>query len=219
MSFRKLFSLLSISFHFILFKLRVFGSNKLNIKIGVLLWHSKITVRGENNNILIAKTVNLKKTNIIIRGSNNKITISHRVKIYDSCEMLIEGNNCEIYIGEQTTLGSASIFCGESNTAIRIGDNCMLSRNIFINTSDFHSIIDLKCNKRINIPQNITIKSHVWIGFNARINKGASIAEHSVVATGAIVSGKTYPSNVILAGIPAKIIKEEITWSREKLPF
>jgi acetyltransferase-like isoleucine patch superfamily enzyme len=95
----------------------------------------------------------------------------------------------------------------------------MLSREVNMNTSDFHSIIDKNTNLRINIPQNIIIHDNVWIGFNTRINKGAVIGEHSVVATAAIVPGKHYHSNVILAGVPAKIIKENITWSREKLPF
>jgi acetyltransferase-like isoleucine patch superfamily enzyme len=88
-----------------------------------------------------------------------------------------------------------------------------------MNTSDFHSIIDKNTNLRINIPQNIIIEDDVWIGFNARINKGAVIGKDSVVATAAIVPGKNFPSNVILAGIPAKIIKENITWCREKLPY
>jgi acetyltransferase-like isoleucine patch superfamily enzyme len=194
-------------------------SNNIKIGFSVLLWNSKIKTKGENNTVLIGRNVNLKKTRIKVRGNNNKIVISDDVKIYEYCEILIEGNNCEISVGKKTTLGSGHIFCGESNTSIKIGNNCMLSREVNMNTSDFHSIIDKNTNLRINIPQNIIIHDNVWIGFNTRINKGAVIGEHSVVATAAIVPGKHYHSNVILAGVPAKIIKENITWSREKLPF
>jgi acetyltransferase-like isoleucine patch superfamily enzyme len=219
MSLRFFISFLSIAFHFVFIKIKVFGSNKIKLSVGVLFWNSKISIKGKNNCILLGENVNLKKTKIVINGNNNKIVISDYVKIYEYCEFLIEGDNCEIYIGEKTTIGSGHIFCGESNTSIKIGDNCMLSREIFMNTSDFHSIIDTKSNLRINTPKNIILEDNVWLGFNTTINKGAVVGKYSVVATAAIVSGKNYPSNVILAGIPAKIIKENVTWSREKLPF
>jgi acetyltransferase-like isoleucine patch superfamily enzyme len=88
------------------------------------------------------------------------------VRIYDGCEFLIEGDNCSIFMGSKTTIGSATIFCGESNTSISIGDNCLLSRSINIDTSDFHSIVDLESKKRINLPKNVIIGNNVWIGFN-----------------------------------------------------
>lgn len=219
MKLRFLLSILSISFHFLLRKIKGKGKNRIKIKYSTLLWKSKVSVKGKNNSVFIDKNVNLRRTNIIVNGDNNKILISDSVKIYESCDILVEGNNCEIIIGDKTTIGSANIFCGESNTAIKIGKDCMLSRGVSMNTSDFHSILNAKTKKRINIPQDIKVDNHVWIGFNARINKGAVIRKDSIVATGAIVPGKTYPSNVILGGIPAKVIKENITWSREKLPY
>ena len=219
MLYRKLFSLLSIVFHFAFYKIRVFGNNSLSFGDGVLLWNSRIITKGGENKIFIGNDVNFRKTEIIINGTNNKVTISNFLKVYEYCRIEIEGDNCEIYIGEKTTIGSARIFCGESNTSIQIGKNCMFSREVVINTSDFHSIIDMKTQKRINIPKNVSIGNKVWVGFGGKINKGAVINESSVVAASAIVSGKTYPSNIILAGIPARIIKENIIWTRDKLPF
>jgi acetyltransferase-like isoleucine patch superfamily enzyme len=212
-------SLILYSLHFIFLKIKVFGSNTLFVYKNVILWKSNIEVNGKNNSIKLRNSAILKHTKITVNGNNNHIIIDENVRVYENCEFLIEGDNCEIYVGKKTTIGSASIFCGEGNTSISIGEDCMLSREVSMNTSDFHSIIDKNTNLRINIPQNIIIHDNVWIGFNTRINKGAVIGEHSVVATAAIVPGKHYHSNVILAGIPAKIIKENITWSREKLPF
>lgn len=219
MLLRKYFSYLSIVYHYVFFRIQTFGSNILTLNKGVLLFKSKIISNGKNNSITLKKNVKLEKTVIKIRGNNNKIVICENVKIYEFCVILIEGDNCEITIGSRTTIGSAHIFCGESNTSIKIGDNCMLSREVFMNTSDFHSIIDKITGLRINAPKNIIIEDNVWVGFNARINKGAVIGKHSIIATGSIVSGKNYPSNALLAGIPAKVLKENITWSREKLPY
>lgn len=138
---------------------------------------------------------------------------------YENGWLCIEGDNCSITIGHKTTIGSADIFCGESNTKIEIGEDCMFSRDIRMNTSDFHSIISTETGKRINPPQDIKIENHVWVGNNAFIGKGSVIRKNTVVASRAYLSGKEYPSHTIIGGLPAKVIKEKVTWSREKLPF
>ncbi len=56
------------------------------------------------------------------------------------------------------------------------------------------------------IPKLIHIKKNVWIGANATILQGVTIGENSVVASGSVVS-KDVPDNVVVGGIPAKILK------------
>jgi acetyltransferase-like isoleucine patch superfamily enzyme len=55
--------------------------------------------------------------------------------------------------------------------------------------------------------QPIWIKRNAWIGAGATILPGVTIGENSVVAAGAVVS-KDVPDNVVVGGIPAKILKE-----------
>jgi len=57
------------------------------------------------------------------------------------------------------------------------------------------------------ICQSILIKRNAWIGAGAIILPGVTIGENAVVAAGAVVS-KSVPDNVVVGGIPAKIIKE-----------
>jgi acetyltransferase-like isoleucine patch superfamily enzyme len=52
----------------------------------------------------------------------------------------------------------------------------------------------------------IHIKRNAWIGANATIMQGVTIGENAVVAAGAVVS-KDVPDNVVVGGIPAKLIK------------
>lgn len=52
----------------------------------------------------------------------------------------------------------------------------------------------------------IRIKQKAWIGAGATILPGVTIGENAIVAAGAVVS-KDVPDNLIVAGIPAKIIK------------
>lgn len=211
-------SICLIIFHYLSFRF-IIKNNSFKYGSRFLPLLSRIIIKGQDNHIILGDDVKIANTKISIFGSNNRLHLQDGVKIYEECEFLIEGNNCEIFIGNKTTIGSANIFCGESNTKILIGENCMLSRSINIDTSDFHSIIDLISRKRINPPKNVLIGNKVWIGFNTTISKGAIIGQNSIIASRALVGGKEFPSNVIVAGIPAKIIKENITWSRDKLPY
>ena len=52
----------------------------------------------------------------------------------------------------------------------------------------------------------VTVKKNVWIGMGATICPGVTIGENSVVAAGAVVT-KDVPDNVVVGGVPAKIIK------------
>ena len=52
----------------------------------------------------------------------------------------------------------------------------------------------------------VTIGNNVWIGGRAVINPGVKIGDNSVVASGSVVV-KDVPSNVLVGGNPAKIIK------------
>lgn len=176
-----------------------------------------LSCKGEGNKVCFSDYVTIKNAHISINGNNNRLNISQKFKAYEAISILIEGDNCELSIGTGTTIGSALITLGESNTMIRIGPDCMISRNVCIDTSDFHSIIDLRSGGRVNRPSNVVIGNHVWIGYNARINKGASIGDNCVIAANSVVPGKEYNNNSLLAGMPARVIRDEITWSREKL--
>ena len=57
------------------------------------------------------------------------------------------------------------------------------------------------------IGKAIHIKRNAWIGANATILQGVTIGENAVVAAGSVVS-KDVPDNVVVGGIPSKIIKE-----------
>jgi len=53
----------------------------------------------------------------------------------------------------------------------------------------------------------VIIGKNVWIGANVTILKDVNIGDNSIIGAGAVVT-KDIPSNVIVGGVPAKIIKE-----------
>lgn len=134
----------------------------------------------------------------------------------NSGDLYIEDSNGRITVGEHTTFsGETHLACIEGK-AIVIGKRCLFSSNITLRTGDSHSILNLD-GKRINPSQDICIADRVWVGNSVRILKGVSIAEDSIIGTGAIVTKPYEQSNVILGGNPAKIIKEKIQWKIERI--
>ena len=53
----------------------------------------------------------------------------------------------------------------------------------------------------------ITIGDNCWIATGAIITAGVSLGNHVVVAAGAVVT-KSFPDNVLIAGVPARIVKQ-----------
>lgn len=60
-----------------------------------------------------------------------------------------------------------------------------------------------------NFPgEAIIIGSDVWIGANVTILKGAKIGDGCIVASGSVVLKGDYPAQSLIAGNPAKVVKE-----------
>ena len=62
-------------------------------------------------------------------------------------------------------------------------------------------------NRHDLVPGHIHIKKNAWIGANATVLPGVTIGENAIVAAGAVVS-KDVPDNVVVGGIPAKVIRD-----------
>ena len=55
------------------------------------------------------------------------------------------------------------------------------------------------------------IGNNVWIGTNVTVLKGVTIGDGAIIAAGSVVS-EDVPANCMAAGIPAKVVKENIEW-------
>lgn len=81
------------------------------------------------------------------------------------------------------------------NTKCKIGANC-----------DIHQGVNIGTNFTPNsVPK---IGNNVWIGPGVKMCGNITIGDNVVIGAGAVVT-KSFPSNVTIAGVPAKIIKEE----------
>lgn len=123
---------------------------------------------------------------------------------------VIESHACinnavgDVIIGDHTRVGLHNTVIGP----VTIGNHVNLAQGITV-TALNHCFDDKE--KRIDeqgVKTNqVIIEDDIWIGANAVILPGVRIGRHSVVAAGAIVT-KDVPPHSLVAGVPAKIIKQ-----------
>lgn len=148
--------------------------------------------------------------------------------------VIYEKARCEVYdsgvltIGECSILGDVRVACRKK---ITLGQRTLTSWNVLIQDYDPHptaqglraqqimkmvSDFTPRFGQRLETEnfswqpkcQEIFIGDDVWLGANSVILKGARIGSGSIVAAGAVVTGGEFPERSLIAGNPAKFIKE-----------
>ena len=94
--------------------------------------------------------------------------------------------------------------CFQDQGGITIGDGCLIGHHVVLATIN-HGFPPGA--RRDNYPSPITIGKNVWIGSNSTILPGVSVGDGAIIAAGAVVT-KDVPPNVVVGGVPARIIKK-----------
>ena len=159
------------------------NSNIININEHNKFHDSHIVIKGKNNIVEIGHSKHLiQKLKIEVRGDNNKIVIMASMKVINNLMIQsIRGGNTEVYIDEDFGCGGVDIRMNDGYEKLFIGKDCLLSWGIKMRTSDGHAVVDMASGNAVNMPSNIYIGSHVWIGEDVKILKGAYIPENCVV--------------------------------------
>lgn len=110
----------------------------------------------------------------------------------------------DVVIGDHTRIGLHNTIIGP----VTIGQHVNLAQGIVVTALNHnYSIPDRRIDQQGVTTAAVTIGNDCWIGANAVILPGVTIGEHSVVAAGTVVT-KDVPSHSLVAGVPARIIKQ-----------
>lgn len=191
------FSLVSAAKHFLLYLQEAhFRNQALVHQTSKFMWGAQIyNIKGERNAIKIG-------SNTIIAG--HLLTFKHGGKIQI-------GEWC--YIGENSRIWSAN--------KIRIGSRVLISHGVNVHDTDSHSLDAYERHQHfvsiatVGHPESVPnissapvlVEDDVWIGCNATILKGVRIGRASIIAAGSVVT-KNVPEKVLIAGNPARVIRE-----------
>lgn len=190
----------------------------------------EISIKGGGNNVVIKNS-----------STNN---VKCQIKITSFCNICIEpnkilrgiiiaedyttvkiGNNVigqlkiashdhgQISIGENSTVGNTIFDLYNPYSEIIVGKDCMFSEETECISGDGHPIYDLNTRLLKARKKSLVIGNHVWIGRRAMILNNAKIGDGSIVGACSLVTG-SFPNNCIIAGNPAKVIKDNISWAR-----
>lgn len=149
------------------------------------------------------------------------VIINHRFKLRGKGTLRIgdgvrmwaheEKNRFQFYSPEATIeIGAGSrlngVFC-HAYDSITIGKNCMIGSATLMDT-DFHTFDDpthVLYGKPLSKP--IVIEDGTWLAGQCVILKGVTMGQKSVVGFRAVVT-KSFPDNVVVAGNPARVVRE-----------
>lgn len=163
------------------------------------------------NQIIYSNKDLLNNIRIKFYGENATVKIGKNVRVFKN--LTIEcGENAQILIGDDTSFDDVILY--SAFASVIIGNDCMFSYGIFIRNHDSHFIFDKKTGKRINYSRDIKIGNHVWVGQSCTLLPGFCIDDGSIVGAASVTSSH-FGENVVIAGNPAKVIRENIFWDRK----
>lgn len=178
-----------------------------------ILATNRVLIKGlENIEIRKLLHIGMESIGFIYKYERTYFNVRGKLIFKGSCSI---GRGCRLDIGENAVakFGNSSSINVQTTFIIMhgidIGDNTTISWGCEFLDDDFHEISYVGQKKK---EKKIEIGDHVWIGSNVKIYKGCKIPNGSVVAAGSIVTQAFDEENTLIAGIPAKIIKTNISW-------
>lgn len=226
--FRKFFSAFPV--YFVLWGKRYYmkgKNNKVIISCGkkeyilprfLAIKGLKIKIEGNNNTIKVELPMHRFENNSFqILGDNNTISIKKsRFDIINLSIGFSEGKNRLVSIDEDFSVERMSLWMEENDSFVSIGKDCMFSHDLFFRHADGHCILN-EDGTISNRATKMIIGDHVWIGAWVRLCKNVCIPDGCIIGMGSVVTKQFTQKNAVIAGNPAKIVKENIHWIRESI--
>lgn len=96
----------------------------------------------------------------------------------------------------------------DANGEISIGNDVSIAHgtSIISTTHNYEDKNEMINNQGLK-KKKVNIGNNIWIGAKATVVCGIDILDGTVVGAGAVVT-KSFPPNVVVGGVPAKILKE-----------
>lgn len=162
------------------------------------------------------------KKNIVL-GKNCTIEIGTRIDGYAANKIQL-GNGCKIgayslitctshlskygvglQMGNHSAIGDFAHF-GASG-GIQIGDNVIMGSYISFHSENHNFNDTTKLIREQGVTsKGIKLGNNIWVGAKVTFLDGSVVGNNCVIAAGAVVNG-IFPDNVVIGGVPAKILK------------
>lgn len=115
--------------------------------------------------------------------------------------LVVIGSDYPVYL---SLLSNTGILINTSSSGVSIHSSCFIAAGVKIYAGS-HNIFDLKAKSCQEIP--ISIGKDCWLGANSVILPSVCLGPRTIVGAGAVVTKSYIDGNVVIAGVPAKIIR------------
>ena len=142
------------------------------------------------------------ETRLLI-DADSTLEVNGRFTVYAGADIrVLKGG--ELTLNDGYFNDSVQLSCVKK---ITIGKDCAIAREVIIRDTDAHQL----AGGEHQALAEIRIGDRVWIGTRAIILKGVTIGDGAVIAAGAVVT-KDIPPRSLAAGVPARVIRENVEW-------
>ena len=180
-----------------------------------------VKMLGDDNRLDLTSFVGSGKIYIYISGHDNVFSFGKNNVVNNDMGINYWNSFKKEPCGSRIVIGDNNYFNGSGNsiiapltTELKIGDGNMFAGHIKVWGRNDHIIYDKSSRKRLNNDCDINLGSNNWICEGVKILPGAGLKQGSVLALGSILNSRIEKSNVLIAGVPARVKREGIAWSR-----
>jgi len=117
-------------------------------------------------------------------------------------------NAQNVYVGKNSHINHSCCVWASENSKIVLGDNLLMGPGVGLFSSNHSTFKGQPMTLQEWKEASIVIGNDVWLGAHSVVTAGTHIANGVLVAAGAVVTRSITQEDVIVAGIPAKIIGE-----------
>jgi acetyltransferase-like isoleucine patch superfamily enzyme len=152
----------------------------------------------------------------------------------------VGGDGATIFLGRACVLTAGELYCGGDSRIVLHGPvvatrsaivdarnggsivaepDQLWAANVYLATDDMHRLEDRRTGERLNpFGADIVLRRHVWLGRDVVVTGHAEIGEGAVIGMRSLVRGQKIPSHTVAVGTPARVVREDATWSHDDVP-
>lgn len=194
--------------------LRILSKRFFSLVRGIVFLRKKVFLEKRccvlnKKNILFGKSVTIEHDSVIDGYAINRLIFGNNVKIgaftLVTCTSHLSKYGKGITIGDNSAVGRFTEF-GASG-GIEIGENVIMGSYVSFHSENHNYNDSTKPIKDQGVSsKGIKLGNNIWVGAKTTFLDGSEVGDNCVVAAGAVVNG-VFPRNVVIGGVPAKILK------------
>jgi acetyltransferase-like isoleucine patch superfamily enzyme len=136
--------------------------------------------------------------------AKTELKLGNHVRLYQDVHIFLDAPGARVEIGDRTYINRRVEIMARDE--ITIGADCAIAWDTRILDTNYHELDGSKDSRPVHIGDR------VWIGFGVSVMPGVTIGDGAVVAAASLVT-KDVPAGALVAGSPAKVIRENVSWT------